>query len=214
MGEVIGSRFFNIFLQVEWIFRLTPNYKKQKKCLKVLHEFTDSVIIARRDELLKQEAYPKENVDTESTERRLVLLDVLLQSTIDDKPLSNREIREEVDTFIFAGHDTTTSGVAFCLYNLAKHPEVQDKVYREIKSIFGDDTDKPIKQTDLAKLNYLDLVIKESLRMYPPVPLYGRETQEDIILSKIILITCVSQLRQILFNFFLKTRSSSQRKPN
>ena len=159
--------------------------------MKVLHEFTDSVIIARRDELLKKETYPKENVDTEST-RRLALLDVLLQSTIDDKPLSNREIREEVDTFMFAGQDTTSSGMSFCLYNLAKYPEVQQKVYTEVKNVIGCDVDKPVTVQHLKDLNYLELVFKETLRMYPPAPLFGRETQEDAIISELIefLIKC------------------------
>lgn len=47
----------------------------------------------------------------------------------------------------------------------------------------GDDAEKPITLKDLNNLNYLELVIKETLRLYPPVPFYGRKVREDFYLS-------------------------------
>lgn len=81
------------------------------------------------------------------------------------------------------GHDTTTSGITFCLYNIAKHPEVQEKCIEEIVSVFGTDGKQPITLSQLNQLAYLDMVIKESLRLYPSVPLIGRKAMEDIKLS-------------------------------
>lgn len=81
------------------------------------------------------------------------------------------------------GHDTTTSGITFCLYNIAKHPEVQEKCINEIVSVFGTDGKQPISLSQLNQLAYLDMVIKESLRLYPSVPLIGRKAMEDIKLS-------------------------------
>lgn len=69
-----------------------------QELLKILHSFTDSVIIARREELEKE----LKDGDKE-TRINFALLDVLLQSSIDGKPLTNMDIREEVDTFSFAG---------------------------------------------------------------------------------------------------------------
>lgn len=132
-----------------------------------------------------------EKIEDESIEidknKKLALLDVLLQATVDGEPLSNLDIREEVDTFMFAGQDTTTSAIAFCLYNLAKHPEIQNKVRDEVRTVFGDDVEKPMTPNELKELNYLELVIKETLRMYPSVPLFGREAQEDVTISEIFL---------------------------
>lgn len=177
-------RFLNIFLQTEWIFRLTPLYSKQKKCLKVLHDFSDDVIVKKREELVKEISETDTfGQDFDSTIRNCALLNILLQSSINGEPLSNEDIREEVDTFMFAGHDTTTSGIAFCLYNLAKHPEAQRTAFQEIKSVIGDDVNKPISLQDLNDLHYLDLVIKESLRLFPSVPFFGREVQENIEIS-------------------------------
>lgn len=149
---------------------MSPLYWKQKKCLKVLHDFTDSVIVARRNELVSKS---NQNGDQPS-KRKLALLDVLLHSTIDGQPLSNMDIREEVDTFMFEGHDTTTSAIAFCLFELSRNPEVQRKACEEIKNVIGDDVNKAITLKDLNDLHYLELVIKETLRLFPSVPMYGK----------------------------------------
>lgn len=182
----MSSRNFNVFLRNEFIFQLSATGRRQKKVLKTLHDFTDNVIIARREELASKSTKEQSNVEDEDigARRKLALLDVLLQSTINGEPLSNMDIREEVDTFMFEGHDTTTSGIAFCLYNLAKHPEAQQKAFDEIRNVIGDDVSRSMTQTELNELHYLDLVIKETLRLYPSVPLYGRKMKEEVEISE------------------------------
>lgn len=82
------------------------------------------------------------------------------------------------------GHDTTTSGITFCLYNIVKHPDVQLKCIKEIDDVFGMDLKQPSTLTKLNELSYMELVIKESLRLYPSVPAVGRHAMEDVQLSK------------------------------
>lgn len=67
------------------------------------------------------------------------------------------------------GHDTTTSGISFCLYNIAKHPEVQRKCFNEIVEVFGSNTKEAATLSKLNQLHYLELAIKESLRLFPSV---------------------------------------------
>jgi cytochrome P450 family 4 len=95
------------------------------------------------------------------------------------------DIREEVDTFMFEGHDTTSSGIAFCLYNLAKYPEIQQKAFDEIRSVIGDDANAAITMKELNEMKYLEMVIKETLRLYPSVAVYGRKLKEDIDFSNV-----------------------------
>lgn len=74
--------------------------------LKILHDFTDNVIRKRREELkeeLKNKKTTIQDEDDIGSKKKLALLDVLLHSTIDGKPLSDLDIREEVDTFVFEG---------------------------------------------------------------------------------------------------------------
>lgn len=75
----------------------------------------------------------------DGTRKKWALLDVLLKSSIDGQPLSDEDIQEEVDTFMFEGHDTTTSAISFTLHLLSQHKEVQDRVLAEIVQVFGAD---------------------------------------------------------------------------
>jgi len=159
----------------------------------VMHEFTDKVISERRDALQKSLNENKDKSknaeeDDVGSKRRMALLDVLLQASVDGQPLSNEDIREEVDTFMFEGHDTTTSAIAYTLYLLARDPEVQSRAFQEVRDVIGRDKSTPITMRDLGELKYLECVIKESLRMYPPVPMIGRQITEDIELSKCELL--------------------------
>lgn len=160
-------------------------YQREQKALQVLHGFTDSVIRSRRNELDKINSMNGNYVpdaDIVGSKRKMALLDLLLQSNVDGQMLSDVDIREEVDTFMFGGHDTTSSAISFILYNLAKHPDVQRKVYEEVCNQFGDSHER-VTLKDLNSLRYLDLVIKESLRLYPIVPYFGRKLREDVTVN-------------------------------
>ncbi|KAJ6634247.1 Cytochrome P450 4d1 [Pseudolycoriella hygida] len=174
--KLITKRHLILPLRNDFVFKVTGFHAKQQKLLKTLHSFTDSVIISRRDELLK-------NINNNEPNERNNLINILLQSSIDGKPLSNLDIREEVDTFMFAGHDTVSSAISFALYNLAKHPAIQQKVFEEMKFVFEGDKRRPHALKDLNELHYLDLVLKESLRMLPSVPFIGRKLKKDTIVN-------------------------------
>lgn len=100
MNHVIHLRMFGVLHRVDFIFQFTNLFKQQTSALKVLHGFTDKVIKERRHKLLTEKNHGNEKSDEGSQEKKN-FLDILLQSTIDGKPLSNLDIREEVDTFMF-----------------------------------------------------------------------------------------------------------------
>lgn len=97
--------------------------------------------------------------------------------------MSEEDIREEVDTFMFEGHDTTSMGICWSLYLIGLDQKVQAKVHEELDSIFGDDRERPINIDDLANMKYLECCIKEALRLFPSVPLIGRKLQNDTVLA-------------------------------
>ncbi|KAG5864736.1 hypothetical protein JTB14_027757 [Gonioctena quinquepunctata] len=176
MCSIIIDRTFSILN--ERLYPFTMNFFREKKAVKVLHAHTDAII----DRRIKEGPSGKlGNVcDEVGIKKKLAFLDMLLENrTHDDMPLSRADIREEVDTFMFEGHDTTSSAISFAIYCLANNPEVQKKAIEEQRRIFGKLEDARPTLTNLQEMKYLDLVIKETLRLYPSVPFIARKIPED-----------------------------------
>jgi len=113
----------------------------------------------------------------------MAFLDVLLNAKTEaGESLSFDGIQEEVDTFMFEGHDTTAAAMTWCLYLLGRNPDIQRRVHDELDEVFGSD-DRFVTTHDLKNLEYLERVIKESLRLYPSVPFFGRVTTEDCVMD-------------------------------
>ncbi|XP_075162706.1 putative cytochrome P450 4d14 [Haematobia irritans] len=132
---------------------------------------------------MEQKSFKEDTNETDDPLTRLKerhsLMDQLLLSTIDGKPLTNADIQEEIDTLIFGGQDSTATAVSSILHFLSRHPESQQQVYDEILNVFGNEKDFSIEMDQLQDLKYLECVIKESLRLHPPIPLISRVTSED-----------------------------------
>ncbi|XP_002007306.3 cytochrome P450 4d8 [Drosophila mojavensis] len=180
---LMAWRFMSVIQQNELLFTLThPHLKlRQMQLIRIMHEFTAQVIKQRRQALEAMQVAGTEQQEDEQVggKRRMALLDVLLQARVGGRALRDEEICEEVDTFMFEGHDTTTSGISFCLWCISRHPEVQAKMLAEILEVLGSDRSRAVSMRDLGQLKYLECVIKESLRRYPPLALVGRKLQAD-----------------------------------
>lgn len=90
-------------------------------------------------------------------------------------------IVEETDTFTFEGHDTTSAAMTFTLLLLAHHPEAQERIFEDIQEVLENGNKTELTIDDFNQMDYLDRVIKESLRLYPPVPFISRELSEDLL---------------------------------
>ncbi|KAL7047141.1 hypothetical protein ACKWTF_002809 [Chironomus riparius] len=179
LADIVHRRSYDIIERSETLFKFTKIYKRQQHLVSELHKFTDSVISSRRDELKNKKISNSLSNDDESFgKKKKALLDLLLETKIDGKYLTDDDIREEIDTFMFEGHDTTASALAFTLYNIAKHEDIQGKCYEEVQNILGSDGRFDMKT--LNEMTYLDLVCKESLRLYPSVPIFGRTVPEEM----------------------------------
>lgn len=115
--------------------------------------------------------------------QRLAFLDLLIQASQEGTVLSNDDIREEVDTFMFEGHDTTSAAISWSLFLLGSHPDIQERVVREIDDVMRGDRARPPTMKELGEMRYLECVIKEALRLYPSVPLIARRIKEDLLIG-------------------------------
>nr|QEV83797.1 cytochrome P450 [Brachionus rotundiformis] len=169
ISELVILRFFDPLQWSDFIYRKTTKGKDFEKCLKTLHNFTKKVILERDGEL--------DDTDLMSG-KRVAFLDLLLKAKRKDQSITYDDIREEVDTFMFEGHDTTAAAASWACQLIGSHPEVQKKLHEEIDSVLGPSV-RPLTNDDLKELKYLDLVIKETLRLFPSVPYFGRTISED-----------------------------------
>lgn len=101
MSQAISVRISKVWTRSPILFWLfAPTLKRtQDQAIKVLHSFTRSVIRARREQLMS--APENRSIDVDGVKTKYALLDILLRSTIDGEPLSDADIQEEVDTFMF-----------------------------------------------------------------------------------------------------------------
>jgi cytochrome P450 len=88
-----------------------------------------------------------------------------------EKEMSRDEIMSNANLLIAAGAETTAAGTAACIYQLLRHPAVYLKVLDEIETLFKKESD--ITFESIMKIEYLDACIKESLRLYPPIPIFN-----------------------------------------
>jgi cytochrome P450 len=90
--------------------------------------------------------------------------------------LDDTEVREQVLLFLLAGHETTATALTFALHLLGRHPEVQRRVRDEAREVLGD---RAPTAADAASLARTTRVVKEALRLYPPLYGIGRRTGAD-----------------------------------
>lgn len=111
--------------------------------------------------------------------RRFAMLDTLLAAESKGE-ITAAGIEAEVATFMFAGHDTTSLALTYIFLLLAHHPKVQQGVYEEMAQIQDQNEGAPLSQAAYNDMKYTERVIKECLRLYPPVPFVSRVLTEDI----------------------------------
>lgn len=173
------------------LYWLLPRARAHKRTLDTLHAFTESVIRDRRRELEGDGGRGSRKGGQKKS-----FLDILILSRDIETgaKLRDKEVREEVDTFAFEGHDTTAAAMGFCLQLLGTHIDVQERVQEEVDAFF-DKFDLENSRTNasgnsqggymlemkhLKDLPFLEAVIKETLRLYPSVPWFSRKLAEPL----------------------------------
>ncbi|XP_043277718.1 uncharacterized protein [Venturia canescens] len=182
--QTVCKRMFKIWYHPDIIFKFTELCREQNDCIKCLHDVTNSVIQRKKNELKSRDCSCLNDDDyfEERSPRKKAFLDLLIELSENGAKLSEVELRDEVNTIMIAGNDATATASAYVMYMLANYPDIQEKVYVELHEIYGDEvsSENPIKSKDLELMVYLERVIKETLRLFPVVPMFLRELDEDI----------------------------------
>jgi cytochrome P450 len=114
------------------------------------------------------------------------LLSKLIKVQADDGSImTDKQLRDEIITILIAGHETTSNALTWTYYLLSQNPQIERRVFEEIDSVLGGNSEeyKQPSIADLPKLNYVEKVFREAMRLYPPVWTMGRFVQNNYTLG-------------------------------
>ena len=175
-------------MQIDSLFyNLTSTGRLMQKYVGDLNALTKTIIDKRRKAIA-------ENPDIVHNGKRKSFLDIILTETRSDgTTFTDKDLFDQVNStclcvlstiltcctaFIGAGHDTTASSTIWCLQLLGHHQAIQQKLFDEIEEVIG--SEGYVTLDHLANMKYLDMVVKEGLRIYPGVPMFARELEADV----------------------------------
>ncbi|TDG41824.1 hypothetical protein AWZ03_011753 [Drosophila navojoa] len=208
MCDIIHTRQVKLLYRLDSIYKFTKLREKGDRMMNIILGMTRKVVKDRNENyspesraIIEDVAEPTPAKQTTKTEglrddlddidendvgakRRLALLDAMVEMAKNpDIEWNEKDIMDEVNTIMFEGHDTTSAGSSFALCMMGIHKDVQERVFAEQKAIFGDNMLRDCTFADTMEMKYLERVILETLRMYPPVPLIARRLDHDVKLA-------------------------------
>lgn len=155
---------------------------------KTFDDYLQILINARvNDELELDEMDMKENHHAGLTRESLLQDQRRMKSGLENKSLSDLEVLSAAVFLLVVGLETTATLLTFCTYTLAFHQDIQERLHDEVKSIADYDQDKKSYSFEYEKLTgcqYLDSVICETLRMFPPAMITDRVANQDYRIEK------------------------------
>src|SRR6201989_1816995 len=113
--------------------------------------------------------------NTDATETKKDMLGAMMTGVdrATGTQLDDVNIRYQINTFLIAGHETTSGLLSCTIYALLKHPEVLKRAYEEVDRVLGPDINARPTYQQVTQLTYITQILKEALRMWPPAPAYG-----------------------------------------
>jgi cytochrome P450 len=147
-----------------------PSKRRKRAALAVVDAFIRNVIRERR-------AWGKDEGD---------LLSMLLIANDDDgSQMSDQQVRDEAITLFNGGHDSTAAELCWIWDSIGRHPDVEAKIVAELQHVLGD---RPPTYADVANLRYTEMVVKETMRLWPAtIALFVREALEDVPLGEYVI---------------------------
>ena len=152
------------WLWPDWAYSWSAGSRDFAVCLDTMHQYSMDLIRKRRGELETEKA---SNISFDATfDRSKDMLDILLTVTDESGTgLTDTEIREQVDTFLFAGRDTTSAALQWAMFYFVEHPVIQEKCRAEVQEVMaGCGGVEGFSHGHIPQLQYLSQFVMETLR--------------------------------------------------
>jgi len=165
-SAVLGGFYYKFLPNSEFITSFEKHFK-------VYNQLIDELIVKAKKRL------------NSPGNQKLSMLEYLVQANLaeDDSKMSDEELRSNIVIFFVAGHETTSVALSFIIIMLAKHKDIQNKLRKEIQQVLKDNNGE-ISNENLLKMEYLQCVIKETMRRYSPVSqVPARRATKDVQLG-------------------------------
>ncbi|KAJ3657057.1 hypothetical protein Zmor_016090 [Zophobas morio] len=169
--EIVIQRFYKSWLLIDFIWKSSNLYKEHQMACQTFRAIFEKIVIEAH------KAYEPEDRNDDTIRSKLFLAHLIKFSQT--QQITHEEIQEETSFMITAASETTAVTVNTVLTMLGIYPDIQEKVYQELVSVLPHIEQDPTLE-DISRLDYLDRVIKETLRLYPAVPITLRYADEDI----------------------------------
>lgn len=161
--QVVTDRFITDASQALLLPFELPNFlaPARQRAIRDLNTIIDDIVRERRA----------------SKQPRADLLGTLLDvRDADSQPMSDAQLRDEVMTLFLAGHETTAISLSWACFLLAQHPEIEAKLVEELQNVVGE---REPTVEDVPRFRYTEMILKESMRLYPAVWGIGRRAIAD-----------------------------------
>lgn len=170
--RITGELILKPWLILPPIFKMSIYYQQYRESQNELYTFLDNLMEQHERD------YQQKTKSTDHSSQGYLDKVYEMRDT-----MTYEQARESIYNFLAAGFDTSGKTISSVLLFLAMNQDVQEKVVDELRSVLIDEEGE-INEESLSAMEYLDAVIKESLRLLPIAVLAGREVKKDIKLSK------------------------------
>ncbi|XP_046734965.1 uncharacterized protein LOC124404676 [Diprion similis] len=166
------DRTLKIWLHPDWIYACTIPGRQFASSISVLRKFAETLVNQKKDEY-----YASKKTSDGSDRQPTAVLDRLIAHNEETEAMDDIRLRDAISNIWMPAQDPTALTCSFLFMMLGMHPDIQDKVRKEVNEVIGDED---VTMENLSKLRYLELVIKETIRLFPVGPMTLRELTADL----------------------------------
>jgi len=194
--KALSSLFNSLFRSVALsFFGLSRFDVTANRCIAALNTAADDIIDKARKRTATGESDVSQSENKEALKKNPnslleTMIDAMDGETNKRKRLNQEELRDELKTFLIAGHETTSTWCTWCCFVLCRYPSIQQKVYDDImKHSSSTNQTDPIPLETIDKMSYFNAFLNEVLRFHPPVGMFFRENDKDHTFNGITIPT-------------------------
>ncbi|XP_055679589.1 probable cytochrome P450 313b1 [Lutzomyia longipalpis] len=173
----IGERVCNPFLHNSALYRLTSLYRAEQKSSNIVFGMAKKIIDEAKAKWLENREELKNQGVNAASKKFPIFVDQIFGNNLKENEIDDKDVFDNIYTMLAAGYETSTVTSLFCILAMAMFPEYQERIFEEIKTTLPNLQDY-VEYEDLNKCEFLDRFIKETLRLFPSLPLIVRSVEK------------------------------------